>query len=458
MSTQRTYSLLALLAVTQFMVVLDVTVVNVALPSIDAALHFAPGDLQWVITAYVLFTGGLLMLGGRAADMLGRREVFLAGLLLFTGASLASGLAASPGALVASRAAQGLGAAMLTPAALSIVTTAYEGAQRARALAIWGVIGSAGAAVGVVLGGVLTTWLSWEWIFFVNVPVGLAAAAIAVRLVPRAPAVRGQLDLPGALSLVAGLAVLIYALAGAPEHGWDSARTLALLALSGGLLATFAIVERSVAHPLVPPATWRVRSLVSSAAVMLGATGILIATFFLNSLYLQNALGWSALESGLAFLPLTIAIGLGAHAASHLLPHAGARVITVAGLALMGAGALVLAVAPDRAGYALDLLPGLLAIGAGAGLVLPSVSVTGMSEVGHERAGLASGLMTTGHEVGGAIGVAVFSAIAADASGLAGGYESGFAVAAGIAGALAVAAALVVPSLRPAGAVHGAVH
>jgi MFS family permease len=347
---------------------------------------------------------------------------------------------------------------MLTPAALSIVTTAYEGAQRARALAIWGVIGSAGAAVGVVLGGVLTTWLSWEWIFFVNVPVGLAAAAIAVRLVPRAPAVRGQLDLPGALSLVAGLAVLIYALAGAPEHGWDSARTLALLALSGGLLATFAIVERSVAHPLVPPATWRVRSLVSSAAVMLGATGILIATFFLNSLYLQNALGWSALESGLAFLPLTIAIGLGAHAASHLLPHAGARVITVAGLALMGAGALVLAVAPDRAGYALDLLPGLLAIGAGAGLVLPSVSVTGMSEVGHERAGLASGLMTTGHEVGGAIGVAVFSAIAADASGLAGGYESGFAVAAGIAGALAVAAALVVPSLRPAGAVHGAVH
>jgi EmrB/QacA subfamily drug resistance transporter len=440
------------------MVVLDVTVVNVALPSIDAALHFAPGDLQWVITAYVLFTGGLLMLGGRAADMLGRRELFLAGLLLFTAASLASGLAPSPGALVASRAAQGLGAAMLTPAALSIVTTAYEGAQRARALAIWGVIGSAGAAAGVVLGGMLTSWLSWEWIFFVNVPVGLATAAIAVRLVPKAPATRGRLDLPGALSLVAGLAVLVYALAGAPDHGWGSARTLVLLALSGGLFATFGVAERSVAHPLVPPATWRVASLVSSAAMMLGATGILVATFFLNSLYLQDTLGWSALESGLAFLPLTIAIGLAAHAASHLLSHAGARVVTVAGLALMGAGALVLAVAPDRADYTLDLLPGLLAIGAGAGLVLPAVSVTGMSDVTHERAGLASGFMTTAHEVGGAIGVAVFSAIAAGASGLAAGYESGFAVAAAAAGALAVAAALVVPSLRPAGAVHGAMH
>jgi EmrB/QacA subfamily drug resistance transporter len=467
MSTQRTYSLLALLAVAQFMVVLDITVVNVALPSIGADLDFAPGDLQWVVTAYVLFTGGLLMLGGRAADMLGRRRVFLAGLLLFTAASLASGLAPSAGALVAARAAQGLGAAMLTPAALSIITTSYEGPRRAKALAVWGVIGSAGAAVGVVAGGMLTTWLSWEWVFFVNVPVGVVTGALALRLVPSAsPAERsrGQLDLPGALSLVAGLATLVYAVEGATDHGWGSARTLLLLALSAALLATFAVVERSSANPLVPPRMWRIRPLVSSAGVMLGATGILIATFFLNSLYLQNVLGWSALESGLGFLPLALAIGVAAHAASHALPKAGSRVVVVAGLALVSAGALVLAVAPDRAAYGADLLPGLVAIGAGVGLVFPAVSVTGMSHIRHEEAGLASGMMSTAHELGAALGVAVFSAIAlgtaGDAAGaeFAGGYESGFAAAALIAAVLALAAAVVVPVLRPAGAVHGAVH
>jgi EmrB/QacA subfamily drug resistance transporter len=467
MSTQRSWSLLALLCVAQFMVVLDITVVNVALPSIDAELHFAPGDLQWVITAYVLFTGGLLMVGGRLTDLLGRRKLFLAGLLLFTGASLASGLAPSPGALVAARAAQGLGAAMLTPAALSIITTSYSGAQRATALSIWGVIGSAGAAVGVVVGGMLTTWLSWEWVFFVNVPVGAAAAVIALRLVPRAPtadADRGQLDLPGAVSLVAGLATLVYALDGATDDGWASTRTLVLLALSGALLATFAAVERLAANPLVPPRMWSIRPLVSSAGVMLGATGILIATFFLNSLYLQNVLGWSALESGLGFLPLAVAIGLFAHAAAHLLPRAGSRVVTVTGLALMAAGALVLTAAPDRADYALDLLPGLVAIGAGVGLVFPAVSVTGMSEIRHEEAGLASGLMSTAHELGAALGVAVFSAIAlgtageAAGAGFAGGYESGFEAAAVIAAALGLAAAVAVPALRPAGPVPGAMH
>ncbi|MGH2846961.1 MAG: MFS transporter, partial [Thermoleophilaceae bacterium] len=428
----RSWSLLVLLGVAQFMVILDVTIVNVALPSIDAALGFAPGDLQWVVTAYVLFTGGLLLLGGRAADLLGRRRVFLTGLLVFTAASLSSGLAPSPGVLVAARAAQGLGAALLTPAALSILTTTYTGAQRTVALSVWGAIGGAGSALGVVIGGMLTTWLSWEWVFVVNVPVGLVAAVVALRLLPADPAgvgARRHFDLSGAVSVVAGLVVLVYALEGTSEHGWGSARTLVLLALAAGLLLTFATVERSAVRPLVPPATWRRRQLVSSGLVMLGATGILIGTFFLNSLYLQVELGASALDTGLKFLPLAVAVGLAAHLASHLLSHAGTRVVTVAGLALMTGGALLLAAAPDRAAYASELLPGFVLIGLGAGLVFPAVSVTAMSEVDEEQTGLASGVMTTAHEVGAALGVAVLSAVAvgtADATAAAGGFADGY--------------------------------
>jgi MFS family permease len=255
------------------MVILDVTIVNVALPSIGEALEFARSDLQWVVIAYVLFTGGFLLLGGRATDLFGRRRIFLAGLSVFTVASLASGLAPSAGSLVVSRAAQGLGAALLTPGALSIITTTYVGAQRATALSVWGAIGGAGAAAGVVLGGILTTWLGWESIFFVNVPVGLAVAALSFRLVPSSAAVaepRQRLDLPGALSVVAGLVVLVYALQGTAEHGWGSTRTLVLLGLAAGLLATFAAIERNVPEPLVPPATWKVRSLVSGVATQGG--------------------------------------------------------------------------------------------------------------------------------------------------------------------------------------------
>src|SRR5215218_1537307 len=237
------WRILLLLSVAQFMVILDVTVVNVALPSIGADLGFAAGDLQWVVTAYVLFTGGFLLLGGRMADLLGRRPVFLTGLLLFTVASLASGLAPTPAALIVSRAAQGLGAAMLSPAALSIVTTTYTGAQRTVALSAWGAIGAGGAAAGVLFGGMLTTWLSWEWVFFINAPVGLATAALALRFVPSSRAGAGslgELDLPGALTVVAGLVLLVYAIEGTATHGWGSVRTLILLALSGGLLAAFA--------------------------------------------------------------------------------------------------------------------------------------------------------------------------------------------------------------------------
>src|SRR5215475_6712050 len=270
---RRTWAVLIVLCAAQFMVILDVTVVNVALPSIGRALHFAAADLQWVVTAYVLLSGGLVLLGGRASDLIGRRIVFLTGLSIFTAASLASGLAPTAGALIASRAGQGLGAALLTPAALSIITAAYSGAQRAAALSTWAALGSGGAAAGVLAGGVLTTWLGWRSVFLVNVPVGVVAGLLSLRLVPRSGAaarIGPELDLPGALLATAGLVTGVYAVVGAPAHGWWSGRTLLLLAASLGLLAGFAAVERSARRPLLPPRTWRTRSLVAGAAVMLG--------------------------------------------------------------------------------------------------------------------------------------------------------------------------------------------
>src|SRR6185312_2050363 len=263
---RRPWSVMVLLSVAQFMVILDATVVNVALPSIARSLRFPAGGLQWVVTAYVLASGGLVLLGGRAADVAGRRRVFLAGLALFTAASLASGLAPAAGALIAARVGQGLGAALLTPAALSILTTSYAGAQRATALGVWGAIGGAGAAVGVLAGGILTTWLGWRSVFLVNVPVGVVAGLLSPHLVPRHQPrnrVVRELDLPGAALAVAGLVTVAYTLAGAPAHGWGSARTLLLLALALALLAGFAAVEWSARRPLVPAQMWRTRSLVA---------------------------------------------------------------------------------------------------------------------------------------------------------------------------------------------------
>jgi len=464
-SQRRVWSVLILLSVAQFMVILDATVVNVALPSIGRALHFAAGDLQWVVTAYVLFSGGLVLLGGRASDVVGRRVTFLAGLAVFTAASLASGLAPSAGALIAARAGQGLGAALLTPAALSIIVATYSGAQRAAALSTWGALGGGGAAAGVLAGGILTTWLGWRSVFLVNVPVGVAVGLLSLRLMPASRAaarIRRELDLPGALLVVAGLVAGVYALAGTPQHGWGSARTLLWLAISLGLLTAFAAVERSARRPLVPPQTWRSRSMVAGALVMLGATGILVGTFFLNSLYLQNVQHASALRAGLEFLPLVAVIGLGAHLTSRLLPRSGSRALAAAGLALMGAGALLLSSVPAGAGYATGLLPGLLVIGAGTGVVFPAASVTAMSNIPADQSGLASGLMTAAHEIGAALGVAVFSVVAiaqaAAGGGFAAGYQHGFMVAAGLAAGLALIALLAVPPVRPASRTGAAVH
>jgi EmrB/QacA subfamily drug resistance transporter len=444
------WTILALLGVAQFMVILDITIVNVALPSIGTSLHFAPGDLQWVVTAYVLFSGGLLLLGGRLADIAGRRRTFLAGLVLFTSASLAAGLAPSAGALIAARAAQGIGASLLTPSALAIVTTTYTGEQRATALSIWGLLASAGIAVGVLLGGMLTTWLSWHWVFLVNVPVGVVTATLTRRVVPPvgAAATDRALDLPGTFTAVGGLVALVYGVSHASDHGWGSTPTVAALAIAAVALTAFVQIERTVPGPVLPPAMWRVRSLTSSAAMMLGATGILAGAFFLTSLYVQRALGWSALDTGLAFLPFVVATATGVHASGHVTRAAGTRAAIVGGMIVVAAGALLLTLAPDRAQYLPDLLPGLLVLGVGVGLAFPAVSIAGMSEVRHETAGVASGVINTAHEIGAALGVAVLSTIAAS-GGPVSGFGDGFLAATIVAAVLGAAAAAAVPSVRP---------
>lgn len=461
------WSLLALLCVAEFMVILDITVVNVALPSIGRALGLNAAGLPWVVTAYVLMTGGLTLLGGRAADLLGRRRVFLAGLAVFTAASLASGLAPAAGLLIGARAAQGLGAALLTPAALSVITATYAGAQRATALSVWGALGAAGAAAGVLLGGVLTSWLGWRSVFLINVPVGAAAGLLAGRLIPR-PAADGRggarLDLPGAVLGVAGLGTAVYAITSAPGRGWGAAWTIGLLTLAAALLGAFALAERAARDPLFPPRAWRDRRLASGALVMLGSTSVLVAVFFLGSLYLQGVLAASPVQAGLGFLPLVLVIGAGAHLASRLLGRAGSRVLAVAGLVLMAGGALLLARATAAAGYP-GLLPGFLVVGFGTGLVLPAASVTALAGADPGGAGFASGFLATAHELGAALGVAVFTAIAAVATGgavtgagFAAGYHRAFTVAAAVAGVLAVITVVAVPAVRPVPGTRAGIH
>jgi MFS family permease len=405
------WSVLVLLCVAQFMVVLDMTVVNIALPSIGRTLGFDPADLQWVVTTYLLTTGALTLAGGRAADLFGRRRMFLAGLALFTGASLASGLAPTAGALIAARAGQGLGAAMLTPAALAIITATYSGAQRAAALSAWGALAGGGMAVGVLAGGVLTTWFGWRSVFLINVPVGLAAGVAARLLVPRSPGT----ERPG-LTLFPLRVLRSYSLA------------------AGGLL-------------------------------LLAVTGTLVGVSVLNSLYLQNAAGASPVRAGLEFLPLVLATALGAHLASRLLRGAGTRVVAVAGLLAIAAGTLLLSRAGVHTSYLAAILPAFVLLGAGTGLAFPAASVTALSQVREDMAGFASGLMTTAHEIGAGIGAAAFPALAAattgfaaSGAGLAAGYRHATLAAAVVAAGLAVLAARAVPSVRPAAGAKVAVH
>lgn len=428
---RRPWATMVLALVAQVLVVVDISVVNTAMPTIGQDLDLASTDLQWVVTAYLLFSGGGLLLGGRISDLLSRRSVFVVSMTLFTAASLVNGVANGPGQLIAGRAAQGAAAALMTPAALSIIMTGYSGAQRARGLALWGAIGGLGLAVGVAAGGVLTTYASWEAIFLVNVPIGLISVVAALHLLP-ADASKGarlsQLDVTGAATAVAALATLMYTLAGLETYDWLSVRTAVGLGAAAALAAAFIILERRAPNPLVHPHTWKITSLVSGTTVMLGITGLLMGVVFLTSIFSQTALGFSPLESGLAFLPLALALVAGTHLAAHASGHLPGRAIAAVGLGVVGVGALLLSRADEASSYAGGLLPGLVVVGVGSGLVFAAVAGSAMVGIPSEHAGMASGFLMTGHEIGAALGVAALSAIAGTAGNLtaAGGAADAF--------------------------------
>lgn len=464
---RRSWAVLAIALTAQVLVVLDISVVNTALPSIGRSLNLRSGDLQWLVTAYLMMSGGGLLLGGRVADLLSRRRVFLTGLALFTSASMLSGFADNAPELIAARAGQGLAAALMTPAALSLIMTTYAGAQRRTGLALWGAVGSMGVAAGVLVGGALTTWAGWQAIFWINGPIGAVALVVALKVVPNsrtAHAALKQFDLPGAATALGGLMTLMYALGGAASSGWLSARTVLGLSASAVLLTTFVLVERRSDKPLIPPHTWKVRSLVTGSIVMLGITGILVGAVFLTSIYLQNVLDYTALQAGMAFLPFAVAITAGTQVARHLLGHTSPRNLAVTGLAMTAGAAMLLSTATGTAHYATDLLPGLVALGVGVGMVFVPVSVTAMAGIPTQHAGLASAFLMTGHEVGAALGVAVLSAVATTVGSLTGhagivaGFSGGFTAAAVIAGLMAIVALLrmsATPVAAGAGGMHG---
>ncbi|HST14633.1 MAG TPA: MFS transporter [Gaiellaceae bacterium] len=404
---------LAVVCAAFFMTVLDVSIVNVALPSIGKGLHFAQDDLQWVITAYAITFGGFLMLGGRAADLLGRRRVFVAGVVVFTIASFFCGLAWSEGVLIASRAVQGLGAAIISPAALAIIMTTFdEGAERNKALGIWGAIGGGGAAVGVLAGGVLTKYLGWEWIFFVNVPVGAIALGLTPRFVRESRAEReSSPDVLGAVAVTSGLALLVYAVSTAPAHHWGSAKTLLLLAASVALLAAFLVIEARTKDPLMPFHIFRIRTVSGAniSALLLGAS--LFANFFLLTLYVQEVLGWSALKTGLTFIATAGSAVLWAGVAQALVTRFGAKPIMVIGFVGMLAGMLWYTTIPVHGSYWGDLLPGYLIIGFAIPFAFIPVSIAALAGIEHHEAGLASGIFNTAQQIGGAIGVAMVSSV-----------------------------------------------
>jgi EmrB/QacA subfamily drug resistance transporter len=405
---------LVLLCTAQFMVILDITVVNVALPSIQADLGIGIKDLQWLVTAYTLAFGGLLLLGGRAADLLDRRAVFLAGLGVFTGASLAAALAASTELLLAARVAQGIGAALLSPAALSLITTIFpEGTERQHALAAWAGVAASGGAFGVLAGGALTETLGWEAIFLINVPIGAAVAVAALRVLPRATReATGRIDIGGALLAAGSLVALIYALVEAPSAGWGSAQTLVLLAAAGVGLVAFALVEGRVAEPLVALSVFRRRPTVVALVLMIAGMGTVLSAFYFSSLYLQEVLGHSPLRTGLEFLPGAVLVVVAAHAGGQLVSKLGAKPVIATGMVLGGAGALLLSgVSPDGS-YVADVLPGLLVLDVGIGLGASGIFITALSGVREAEAGLVSGLTTTAHELGIALVLPVLSTVA----------------------------------------------
>jgi EmrB/QacA subfamily drug resistance transporter len=464
------WRLLAVLCLAQFMLIADVTVINVALPTIGEELSLSPGALTWVVTAYTLFFGSLLLLGGRLADALGTLRMFGAGLVVFTAASIASGLATSGGALIAARSAQGVGAALLSPAALALVVALFHGPDRNKALGVWAAIGGAGAAVGVLLGGVFVSGPGWEWIFYINVPVGvLALVAVPAllgearrHLARRAPsAAPSRPDLPGALTLTATPALLIYGLVQARDHGFTATSAWLPLALALAAGASFVAVERAARDPLVRLGLLARRTLVGGGVVMLVASGLLISVFFLSSFYVQHVLGHSALATGLAFLPVAVAITLGAHLGSRAIQSVGWRPVAATGFVLAAAGAALLTGLSPDSGLWTGVVPGFALFSLGIGPAFVCATTAAMTGLPHRDTGLASGLVNTAHELGASLGVAVIATIAGaslegghggggGAGALdTGGFDNAFTTVAAIAAAGALAAALLLPPGRP---------
>jgi EmrB/QacA subfamily drug resistance transporter len=412
--TRRKWYALALLCTVQFMVVLDIAVVNVALPSIQTDLGFSQENLQWVISAYALLFGGFLLLGGRAADLIGRRRVFLAGLIVFTGASVLSGLAWSEGALIASRGLQGFGAAIVSPAALSILTTTFaEGKERNTALGAWGGVGAFGAVAGVLLGGILTDLLSWQWIFFVNAPVGVGAFLLAPVLLDESRAGEARsFDLPGAALVTSGLVVLVYAITQANKYGWGSAETIGFITAAVALLAGFVAWEARARDPLMPLSIFRLRTLVGAnvAGVILGT--VIFAMFLMLTLYMQQVLGYSPLRTGIAYLAVAGTAIIWSALAAQLVTRLGVKRVLVVGMVFLAAGVAYFTQISVGGSYTGDLLPGFLVLAVGMGFSFVPISIAALAGVRPSEAGLASGLINTSQQVGGALGIAALSALA----------------------------------------------
>lgn len=446
----RRWFVLVLVCIAQFMVVLDGTITNVALPSIQTGLDFSPTSLQWVINAYTLAFGGFLLLGGRAADFVGRRRLFVIGIVVFTAASLICGLAESSTILIAARALQGLGAAMVSPAALSIVTTTFrEGPERTKALSVWAAIAVGGAAIGLLLGGILTEYLSWEWVFFVNVPVGIAAILLSLRFIPESrQADTKGVDVLGAISVTAGLTLLVYAIVKTQDYGWLSVETIGMAIGAAILLVAFVFIELRSKAPLVRLGIFRQRALTGANLAMLAVTGGMFAVFYFASLYVQQTLGFTPVQAGLAFLPLTAGIILFSFVAQQLIGRIGVKPVALTGMFVAAIGLLLLARIPVNGSYAGDVLPGILVMAAGLGLTFVPMTLIATTGVSDADAGLASGLFNSSQQIGGALGLAILSTVAASttadalpngaptaanqASALVDGFQAAFAVGAGL--------------------------
>jgi EmrB/QacA subfamily drug resistance transporter len=443
--------LLAVLLVAQLMVILDITAVNIALPSLARDLDISGSSISWTITSYSLIFGSLLLFGGRAADLLGRRRMFLTGLGVFTVSSFASAMAGSAGSLFAARAGQGLGAAMLSPAALAIIMSAFQGHERAKALAAWGAVGGAGAAIGVLVGGLLTEF-DWRLIFYVNLPVAVALAVAALKIVPadtQKPRWQG-LDLRGAVLATTSLGAIVFAITQGESAGWTSAQTH-LIGLGGlaGLLV-FALFERRTETPLLRVERLADRAVGGGLFLMLAAAGSIFGLFLLSSMYLQNVLGMGPLSTGFAFIPLALAAGAGAHAAGHITSKHGVRGPLAAAFLIAAAGMTLLAHVSENGSYVADVLPGMLVAGLGLGIAVVSVSIAILTGARDDESGMISGLNSTGHEIGGTVGIAIFSTIAAGSGAIAGTQAaSGIAHAFVAAGVLASVASLVALAVLP---------